>query len=97
MEYYCRLMQQGEMITVEFPDVPNAISYGHSPDEALFNAAEVLNGVLESDVGHGFPLPEAFTGPGEGLHPVAVAAHIVVAWEIRRLRGDRSQSEPCYG
>jgi len=93
MEYYCRLVSQDSMLTVDFPDVPNAISYGNSREEALHNAAEALNGVLESDVGRGFPLPEFSTGPGDGLYPVEVASHIVVAWEIRKLRGDKSQSE----
>jgi len=38
-------------------------------------------------------LPEFSTGPGDGLYPVEVATHIVVAWQIRKLRGEKSQSE----
>ncbi len=56
-------------------------------------AHEALNGVLESDIAHGWPLPALRTGPGEGLYPVQVDAHILIAWELRRLRGDLSQSE----
>ena len=93
MVYYCRLVKDTGVYLVEFPDVPNAITSGHSVDEALFNAAEALNGVLESDISHGFPLPEVGAGPHKGLHAVEVEPHILVAWELRKLRGDRPQSE----
>ena len=93
MVYYCRLVKETGVYLVEFPDVPNAITSGHSVDEALFNAAEVLNGILESDIAHGFPLPEVVTGPHKSLHAVEVEPHILVAWELRKLRGDRPQSE----
>jgi len=33
------------------------------------------------------------TYSGKGLYPVEVGPHIVIAWEIRKLRGNRSQSE----
>jgi antitoxin HicB len=58
-----------------------------------FNAAEALNGVLESDLVRGYGPPPALTAPDKGLYPIEVAPHIVVAWEIRRLRGDRTQAE----
>ncbi len=93
MVYYCRLVEEEGVFLVEFPDVPNAITSGRSEDEALFNAAEALNGVLESDISHGYPLPEAATGPGKGLHQVEVEPHVLIAWELRKLRGDRPQSE----
>ena len=93
MVYYCRLIKEERIYLVEFPDVPNALSSGRTRDEALSNAAEALNGVLESDIAHGFPLPEAGTGPGRGLYPIEVEPHILLAWELRRLRGDRPQSE----
>ncbi len=93
MVYYCRLIEEEGIFLIEFPDVPNAITSGRSRDEALSNATEALNGVLESDIAHGFPLPEAQTGPRRGLHAVEVEPHILVAWELRKLRGDRPQSE----
>lgn len=93
MVYYCRLVEEDGVYSVEFPDVPNAITIGHSVDEALAMAAEALNGVLESDVSRGFPLPNTAMSPGEGLYPIAVEPHIVVAWELRKLRGDLPQSE----
>ena len=93
MVYYCRLVEEEGIFLVEFPDVPNALTSGHSRDEALANAVEALNGVLESDIAQGFPLPEARTGPRRGLHGIEVEPHILVAWELRRLRGDLPQSE----
>jgi len=93
MDYRCRIVEETGLLTVLFPDVPNAMSYGHTVDEALANAAEALNGVLASDVAHGFILPEARTGPGEGLYAVSVAPHVVVASQLRSMRGDMSQSD----
>jgi antitoxin HicB len=93
MIYYCRLNPEDSGYVVEFPDVTNAITEGDSIEEALAMAWEALNGVLESDIAHGWPLPEFRTGPGEGLYPVEVEQHILIAWELRRLRGDRPQSE----
>jgi len=93
MVYYCRLVKEGGVYLVQFPDVPNALTSGHSRDEALFNAAETLNGVLESDIAHGFPLPEAGMGPRRGLYAIEVEPHILLAWELPKLCGDRPQSE----
>ncbi len=91
--YYCRLLAQEGSLTVEFPDVPNAITFGDSVDEALAMAREALNGVLECDIAQGWPLPDFRTGQGEGLYPIEVEPHILVAWEFRKLRGDRTQAE----
>jgi antitoxin HicB len=93
MIYYCRLTDEGGAYTVEFPDLPATITYGHTVDEALAMAAEAMNGALESDIAHGFPLPDSRTGPSEGLYPIQVEPHILVAWELRKLRGDHPQSE----
>jgi predicted RNase H-like HicB family nuclease len=40
MVYYCRLVKETGVYLVEFPDVPNAITSGHSIDEALFPRSE---------------------------------------------------------
>ena len=93
MQYYCHLVPDGNAFIVEFPDVPNAVTYGHSVDESLAMASEALNGVLESDIAHGFSLPESRSGSGEGFYPIQVEPHILIAWELRKLRGDRPQSE----
>ena len=56
-------------------------------------ALGALYAALESDVSRGLSLPKPLAGPGKDLCPIEVSAHIVVANEIHRLRGDRSQSE----
>jgi len=95
MVYYCDLNSDpdsgGFVVTV--PDLPGVITEGDTKDEALFNAWEVLNGVLESMVSHGMPLPEGKECATEGFFPVNVEPHIISAWELRKLRGDLPQSE----
>lgn len=93
MEYYCAISQEDGLYGVEFPDLPNVITVGSTHEEALAMATEALNAALESDVSRGLSLPEAAAGPGKGLYPIEVSPHITLAWEIRRLRGDLSQSE----
>jgi len=93
VKYYCAIKQEDELYGVEFPDLPNIITVGASPEEALAMATEALNAALETDVARGLSLPEPTSGPGEGLYAVEVSPHIILAWDIRRLRGDQSQSE----
>ena len=93
MEYFCTIKEEDGLYGVEFPDLPNVITVGSTREEALAMASEALNAALESDVSRGMSLPEPLAGPGKEMSPVEVSAHIVVANEIRKLRGDRSQSE----
>ena len=95
MEYYCTIRQEDALYGVEFPDLPNVITVGSTREEALAlaMAAVALKAALESDVSRGLSLPEAAAGPGEGLYPIEVSPHIALAWDIRKLRGDRAQSE----
>ena len=93
MDYYCIIKQEDGLYGVEFPDLPNIITVGTTLEEALAMATEALNASLESDVSRGLSLPEALAEPAKDSYPVEVSAHIVLAHEIRRLRGDRSQSE----
>ncbi len=92
MVYYCNLIQEGSVFTVEFPDLPHVLTLGDSKDEALFNAWGALNASLSTDVSRGFELPEsASTAPG--MYPVEVEPHVMIAAELRKLRGSASQSE----
>lgn len=95
MLYYCILEKDKESggFTVFFPDVPGAITEGNTKDEALFYAWEALNGVLESMIGRGLDLPPVKTEKGRELYPVEVEPHIITAWQLRKLRGNRPQSE----
>ena len=95
MTYYCKLEEDHEAggYTVSFPDVPGVITEGDTLDEALFNAWEALNGVLESLVSRGENLPESRAVPDESMHPIDVEPHILTAWNLRTLRGDLPQSD----
>ncbi len=93
MKYHCTIKQEDGLFGVEFPDLPNIITVGATHDEAMAMATEALNAALETDVARGFSLPDPITGPGEGLYPIEVFPHIILAWDIRKLRGNRSQSE----
>jgi len=93
MEYQCIIKQEDGLYGVEFPDIPNIITVGTTHQEAVAMASEALNAALESDVARGLSLPDPATAPGEGLEAIEVFPHIILAWEIRKLRGDLSQSE----
>ena len=95
MTYLCKLEADvdSDALCVSFPDVPGAITEGETVDEALFNAWEALNGVLEIMVSRGESLPEPQANPGQDMYPVDVESHILAAWELRKLRGNLSQSD----
>jgi predicted RNase H-like HicB family nuclease len=92
MVYYCKLEKDGPSYIASFPDLPNVQTIGDTKQEALSNAADALNGSLASDVAQGI-FPPAPKHKGKGSHPIEVAPHILVAIQIRKLRGTKSQSE----
>jgi antitoxin HicB len=92
MEFFCKLELVDGMTLVSFPDLPNVQTYGDSKEEALFNAAEALNGSLASDVARGLLPPEPAFQAKSG-YPIEVEPHILIAIQIRQLRGDLSQAE----
>ena len=92
MQYYCKLQKVKGMILVSFPDLPNVQTYGDTKEEALMNAAEALNGCLASDVARGL-LPPDTTYKAKTAYPIEVDPHILIAIQIRQLRGNLSQAE----
>lgn len=93
MKYFCRIELEDGLYGVTFPDFPNIITVGKDVDEALSMAHEALNASLACDVARGMPLPKPTAAKKKGLYPVEVLPHILVAWQIRELRGKLSQSE----
>ena len=89
MVYYCTIRQEGGMFIAQFPDMANVVTGGFSHEEALAMAKEALDGCLESDVVHGMNIPNPSFKDG---YPVEVANHIVVAMQLRKLRGTESQT-----
>jgi antitoxin HicB len=84
--------QSDGSLLVTFVDLPDTFTEGQSKEEALFNAAEVLSGML------GWRLEEAKDVPPpsqkvKGAHYVAPDAKTQAAMLLRLARGDRSLSE----
>ncbi len=84
--------KDGASYIASFPDLPNVQTIGDTKEEALANAADALNGCLASDIARGI-FPPTPKYKGKGAYQVEVAPHILVAIEIRKLRGTRSQSD----
>jgi dihydroorotase-like cyclic amidohydrolase/DNA-binding XRE family transcriptional regulator len=58
--------------------------------EALAMAKEALDGCLEVDISQGNTVPQPSYAKG---YPITVANHIVVALQLRELRGEQSQTD----
>lgn len=93
MHYYAKIKKQDDAYIVSFPDMPNVNTYGETLPEALQNAAEAINGTLQTDFGRGFELPKAREFKGRGFYRIDIAAHVAIAYQLRELRKGHSQSE----
>jgi antitoxin HicB len=90
MIYYCTIVKDGDMFIAQFSDMTNIITGGFSREEALAMAKEALDGCLESDAAHCRDIPPPSF---RGGYPVSAANHIVIALQLRKLRGDQSQTD----
>ncbi|MEN8236012.1 MAG: type II toxin-antitoxin system HicB family antitoxin [Pseudomonadota bacterium] len=92
IQYGCVIKQDDDGIyVVSFPDMPEAITQGETLEEALFNAAEVLNLTIEGRIDEGMEIPEP--SHGEFTHILYPSARIQAALLIRFSRGDHSLAE----
>jgi len=91
MFYYAILKKSDGVYLVSFPDFKNITTYGETKEEALFNAAEALNGAIESDFERGFTLPEPSRIKKTNAHAIEVQPHIEIAYQLKKLRKDQSQ------
>lgn len=83
--------QEGSGLFVQFVDIEEAFTEGSTPEEAAFNAQEVLSGVLAVRLARGeeIPIPSAAEG-----RPVAVpSAAVQAALLIHFARGERPLAE----
>jgi antitoxin HicB len=87
------LLKAKAHILVSFPDFENINTYGDSLPEALKNAAEALNGVLESDFERGFSIPEPKDISDKRHYAVTALPHLEIAYMLRKLRKGKSQME----
>ena len=90
MFYNCTIEKEGNEYIAQFPDMPNIVTCGFSHEEALAMAKEALDSILTADIAHGLDVPPPVFADG---YPVAVASHIVIASQLRALRGSQSQTE----
>jgi len=78
------------MFLVDFPDMPNVLTFGNTHEHALKMAKEALEGCLEVEISKGMPIrPPAY----KKGHPVSVASNIALSLRLRELRGEKSQTE----
>ena len=80
---------------VRFVDIEVAITEGDTPEDAAFNAAEVLTGVLayRLDKGQAIPAPSEAAGNPVASPSAAVQAVMV----LRDARGDRPIADLARG
>lgn len=90
--YPARLIEQDGSYIVEFVDLPDTFTAGETIEEALFNAAEVLSGMLawRLDEGKEIPLP---TRKLKGMHYIAPDLKTQAALLLRQARAGRSLAE----
>jgi antitoxin HicB len=90
MVYYCNIEKDGDKFLVDFPDMPNILTFGFSHEHALEMAKEALEGCLEADISRGYQIsPPVFS---EG-YPISVSSHIALSLRLRELRGEQSQTD----
>jgi antitoxin HicB len=85
-------MQSDGSFLVTFVDLPDTFTEGRSKEEALFNAAEVLSGMLAWRLEEAKDVP-APSQKVKGVHYVAPDAKTQAAMLLRLARGDRSLSD----
>lgn len=90
--YPATVTRQPDGYFVEFIDLPDTFTEGESLEEALFNAAEVLSGMLawRLDEGMDIPLP---TPKLKQVHYIAPDLKTQAALLLRRARADRSLAD----
>lgn len=76
---------------VQFMDLEEAFTEGDTIEEAAFNAAEVLSGILAHRLEQGDEIPDP--SPAAGHHVALPSASVQSALLIRSARGQRPLSE----
>lgn len=95
MKYYARIVKKGRSYVVSFPDLLGCLTYGRTKAKAIANAAEALEGYLESIYDRSCNIPDPMERRGRGYVPIKVPAQIAVPIMVRkaRLRRNLSQKE----
>jgi antitoxin HicB len=77
---------------VRFVDLPDTFTEGHTLEEALFNASEVLSAMLAWRLDEGKDVPAA-SQKVQGAYSVAPDAKTQAALLLRLARGERTLAE----
>jgi antitoxin HicB len=77
---------------VQFADLPDTFTEGETLEEALFNASEVLTGMLDCHLTAGRDIP-APSQDMHGVHYVSPDVKTQAALLVRFARGTRSMAE----
>lgn len=85
-------VQAGGTYFVQFIDLPDTFTEGHTLEEALFNAVEVLSAMLAWRLDTANEVPAPSEGP-EGAYFIAPDAKTQAAILLRLARGERTLSE----
>lgn len=95
MHYPARITpQEGGGLLVQFVDLADTFTEGSTLDEALFNACEVLSGMLSWHLGEGHALPAPTAGLVDAqVHYVAPDAKTQAALLLRAARGERTLAD----
>ena len=83
--------QDGGGLFVQFLDIEEAFTEGATPEEAAFNAAEVLSGILAYRLEHGDTIPAPSLAPDAAR--AAPSAEVQAAILLRQARGERPLSD----
>ena len=78
--------QEGGGLFVQFVDIEEAFTEGATPEEAAFNAAEVLSGILAHRLERGDAIPTPSTAPD--LAHIAPGVEIQSAILLRQAARD---------
>lgn len=91
--YPLQITQDGEQFLVRFPDVPEAITFGETSDEAVARARDALESALVTYVETGRRLPEPSASVADA-GAVGVSALAEAKLTLYNLLLDRGLSEP---
>jgi antitoxin HicB len=84
--------QEPSGYTVQFVDIPGAITEGETIDECLFNGAEALSGIIETYLDDGIDIPKPSANI-DGAYYIAPEVKIQSALLVKWARGDKSLAE----
>ena len=84
--------QDGGGFFVQFADVEEAFTEGETPEQAAFNAAEVLSGVLAVRLERGEAIPAP--SPARGRAVAMPSTEVQSALLLHLARGSRATGSP---